>query len=224
MAMNKIIVIIGIILLTAGVIWALPRATLRLQQLKKTGNFSSLINNNQGNQKDQNIKINTNLPENVLPQQELGKTFQKNNFSFKYANDWEEVTAPKEILGMIVNKKEAITDNLAKKLNFQTYLTVSLNNSGVRNFADFITFFKSELKKKYPETNLSNDKTLTINNRESSSLEMNINQKGLKIKVQIYLIKGNNNDVWVLSFNTLESNYSKVQNLFEKISASFTIK
>jgi len=75
-----------------------------------------------------------------------------------------------------------------------------------------------------PGINFSSEEDLKINDRDVYKLEADLTQQGASFKVLIFLIKGQGNDIWNMSFNSGLDNWEKNKEIFNKIAESFTAK
>jgi hypothetical protein len=65
---------------------------------------------------------------------------------------------------------------------------------------------------------------VTINGKAARAFEADFNQKGVNFKILMVVIKGSTDDVWVISFNTLQSTWAEYRDTFSDIANSFSLK
>ena len=148
----------------------------------------------------------------------------KDGFSIVVPKGWKEAAAPTGVSAMVVNTGEEITDPALQKINFKSYYSVSYDNLGERTREEYITYIKDMVKQFAPGINFSSEEDLKINGRDIYKLEADITQQGANFKVLIFLIKGQGNDIWNMSFNSGLDNWEKNKEIFNKIAESFTAK
>ena len=148
----------------------------------------------------------------------------KDGFSVMVPKGWKEATAPTGVSVMVVNTGEEITDPALQKINFKSYYSVSYDNLGERTREEYITYIKDMVKQFAPGINFSSEEDLKINGRDIYKLEADITQQGANFKVLIFLIEGNGDDIWNMSFNSGAENWEKNKEIFNKIAESFIAK
>ncbi|MBU1146575.1 hypothetical protein KKD80_03455 [Patescibacteria group bacterium] len=153
-----------------------------------------------------------------------GNVFANDNFSLSYPAGWRQVPAMTGISAMITKGNENITDPEAKKMNFQTYLAVSYDSVEGKTKEEIAEYVKSEVAAVFPGIVFSNEKFSTINGREAYSLEMTFSKSGVDFHVLEVVVWGNENDLWILSFNTLEELWQNYIGEFEEMTGTFIIK
>lgn len=153
-----------------------------------------------------------------------GNVFTNDNFSLSYPAGWRQVPAMTGISAMITKGNENITDPEAKKMNFQTYLAVSYDSVEGKTKEEIAEYVKSEVAAVFPGIVFSNEKFSTINGREAYSLEMTFSKSGVDFHVLEIVVWGEGNDLWILSFNTLEELWQNYIGEFEEMTGTFIIK
>ena len=63
-----------------------------------------------------------------------------------------------------------------------------------------------------------------INGRPAKVFSADLNQQGVNFKLLMFIADGGDNDVWLISFNTLAEDLSGYNDLFYKIATSFRVK
>ncbi|MFA5083784.1 MAG: PsbP-related protein [Candidatus Paceibacterota bacterium] len=150
--------------------------------------------------------------------------FANDDFSFTYPNGWQSVPPQTGVSAMIVKQNEISTDPQAKKMNFQSYMSVSYAPSDKTSKNLIIDAVKNQLRSLIPDIAFSQEKSLTINQNDAYAMEMNLNQGGINFHILMVLVWGKGNDVWILSFNTLESLWQGYADTFGEITQTFTVK
>ena len=148
----------------------------------------------------------------------------KDGFSVLVPKGWKEAAAPTGVSAMVVNTGEEITDPALQKINFKSYYSVSYDRLGERTREEYIAYIKDMVKQFAPGINFSSEEDLKINGRDIYKLEADITQQGANFKVLIFLIEGNGDDIWNMSFNSGAENWEKNKEIFNKIAESFIAK
>jgi len=146
----------------------------------------------------------------------------KNDFSINLPEGWEEAPAPTGVSAMAVNANEEITNADAQKVNFRSYCSVVYNTMKGEMDEEFIEKMKDSLTQSAPEIVITDEKKDKIGDKDTYFVEAEINQKNIDFKILLTLIKGAKEDVWVVSFNTLKSNWERDKDLFYETAKSFT--
>lgn len=177
----------------------------------------------------------TNFVNNAAPSAVSGNNLNQNqpsaenifatdDFSLTYLAGWQSVPAITGVSAMVVKEKENISDPEAKKMNFQSYLAVSYDSSEGKTKEEVVEYFKNELYAVIPEAVFSRENFLSVNGNEAYATEITFRKSGLDFHVLEVLIWGRENDLWVLSFNTLEEVWQGYISDFEKMTQSFIVK
>ena len=90
--------------------------------------------------------------------------------------------------------------------------------------AGYKEYAKESLQAVLGSVRYSNEKKFSINNKEAYAIEMDLNQEGVDFKVLMFFVRGNNNDVWTLSFNTVASAWDSYKDSFYQSVESFIVK
>jgi len=149
--------------------------------------------------------------------QEEENLLVKDDFSIKVPEGWRETTALQGISAMIINVNEEITDPNVKKINFRSYFSVSYDSLQERGMEEYVEYTKNSLSQVIPG--------IVFTHQEAQAIEAEITQQGVDFKVLIVFVKGvEEEDVWVISFNTVKGNWDGYKDLFYEIAESFKVK
>jgi flagellar basal body-associated protein FliL len=207
-----IVIVLILIVGTGGVVWWYINT-----HQKAPGESSNIL------EPEQNIPAaKTPDSQNIPPSSQ--NVVANDNFSLTYLDGWKSVPPPQGVSAMVVKQNEMITDPQAKKMNFQTYLAVSYGFSDGKSKEQVIQELKTQLKTSLPGTVFSNEKFVTINGNDAYAMELSLSQNGADFHILMIAIWGKGNDIWTLSFNTLESLWADYADSFGEITQSFLIK
>ncbi|MBU1130521.1 hypothetical protein KJ840_00085 [Patescibacteria group bacterium] len=192
-----------------------------------------------GNQKSEVIAESAaeNSAQSVLPQEIIAKQqpavttattteniLANDYFALQYPLEWEQSQAPEGISAIIVNNQEEITNPEAQKINFRTYFSVIYDSLQGRGLEDFVNNYKAEITRAFPDASFVSEVVNQVNNQPAYFLEVQLDDHDLSLKVFFALIQGQEDDMWILTFNTQESNWSLYQEIFSQIVNSFELK
>jgi len=166
----------------------------------------------------------TGMPVNT--EKELGgNMLVKEGFSIVLPKGWVESEDMAEgITALAFDPNEQITEEAAKKISFASYLSIGQDSSQEKNMNDYVAYTKQELQTALGSVEFTNEKSLTINSKDAYALEMEISQENINFKVLMVLITGDYDDIWVVSFNTLESMWNGYKDAFYNSAESFVVK
>lgn len=160
--------------------------------------------------------------ENYVPQPEEQEIFLvKDDFSLLLPQGWRESAGFQGVAAMAINAEEEITDSDAKKINFRTYYSVTYDVLQGRTLEDYAEYVKESLRQLLVSVDFVSEGARNLSGREVYGIEMELFQQGINFKVLTLLIKGEEDDVWLVSFNTVKDNWDQYQDLFQEIAASF---
>lgn len=137
---------------------------------------------------------------------------------------WQQAAPPVGASAMAVDNNEEIIDAAAQKINFKTYMAVSYDTLQGKSLNEYMQNIKSQLQQAIPGVVFSQEHATTINNRDGLGIEADLTQQGVSFKLLMVAIKGDGDDVWIMSFNTLQSSWMAYQETFSGIANSFKLK
>jgi hypothetical protein len=147
------------------------------------------------------------------------------DFSMELPPGWEKIISTvEEVSAMATNPDEVINDVAAQKNNFKSYLAVSTDTISGQTVGEYMQLIKTELQKIAPGVIFSNENDLTINEKSARAVEIEMTQQGIDFKILMVVIRGNGDDVWALSYNTVKSSWDGYIESFADSARSFTLK
>ncbi len=169
---------------------------------------------------------NNGLTSPYKPAVEKGTTVEKDDFSIYIPKGWAEAAQPPMGVALtIVNKAEEITDPAAKRINFQSYYSVLYDNLEGNATEEYYDKVKQSLIEDIPGGGtIVLEETKTINGKDYFFVAAEFTQREIKFKALIVIIPGEDNDMWMVSFNTLNSKWDDYKDLFYQIAESFELK
>lgn len=108
--------------------------------------------------------------------------------------------------------------------DFKTYLSISQDQIQDDTFADYIGYLKNQIKESAPGISFDNENNIKINGRDAFAMDGYVRQNNTDFKILTVAIKGENNDIWILNFNTTKNKWENNALIFEQILNSFNIK
>jgi len=149
---------------------------------------------------------------------------EKEGFSIVVPAGWREIQAMQGVSATVANVSEEITDPALKKINFRTNYSITYDNLKNKTKKDYVMNIKTVLKQIMPGIVFAKEQDQAINGNDGYIVEATLNQRGADINVLIVLIKGKNQDMWTIAFNTGKANWDKYKDGFYKIAQSFIVK
>jgi len=170
---------------------------------------------------------NLKAGQNIIGEQRAAQEdeiLEKDGFSVMVPKGWQEVGTPTGVSVMVANAGEEISDPALQRINFKSYYSVSYDKMGERTRDEYIAYIKNMVKQFAPGINFSSEEDLSINGQDAYRLEADLTQQGANFKVLIFLIRGKNDDIWNMSFNSGLDNWEKNEAEFNRIAESFKAK
>ena len=161
---------------------------------------------------------------NEIKTEEDGKVLASDDFSISLPQGWEGRPAPMGASAMAINVNEEINDPAAQKINFQSYFAISYDTLQERSREEYIQYIKDSLTPISPEVNFTEEKQMTIGDKDAHAIEIEITQQGVDFKVLLILVWTDGEDVWTLSLNTIEGKWGEYKDLFYQTADNFQIK
>lgn len=165
----------------------------------------------------------------VLNEKQKGQTLDQDQFLTKdgfralLPAGWSETKGLPGISFMAVNQKEENTDPAVQKINFKTYYAVKYDKLAGKSLIEFAQYYKDLIKQSITGITYQKEEEHQFNDRAGYVLEGLVNQQGAEIKFLVVFLKGNGDDVWILSFDTALNNWDRYADQFEKIIQDFEI-
>lgn len=156
--------------------------------------------------------------------QESPKKLVTDDFEVTLSDEWVVAQASMGTSAMAAKINENIKDPAAQKINFTSYLAVSRDAFSGNDLADYMQAVKDALLQTAPDSIFSNENGLEINGRFAHAMEVEMAQQGVNFKVLIVAVRGDGDDVWVMSFNTLKDNWQEYVQDFSDMANSFFVK
>jgi len=147
----------------------------------------------------------------------------KKDFSVVPPAGWKEVSSPAGVLLMVANLDENITDPALIQRGFRSYFTVGYQGLEGKSREDFLQFIRDSLNQSFPGIAYSRDEEANFAGGRGQTMEMTLTQGGSPFKVMVTTIWGNNDDAWVISFNTTPDRWSDYGSQFYQVADSFRL-
>jgi FtsZ-interacting cell division protein ZipA len=146
------------------------------------------------------------------------------NFEIDLPAGWRQTMPAMGTSAMAVNANEQLNDPAAQKINFRTYFAVSYDNLQEKSLSEYLQGVKNQLRQTISNAVFTQENAVTINDKAARAVEINLTQQGVNYKVLMILVAGKEDDVWVMSFNTIEDSWDEYQETFSSIAKSFSLK
>ena len=125
---------------------------------------------------------------------------------------------------MAVNANESINDPAAQKINFKSYFAVSYDTLQGKSMSEYEQIVKSGLQQTISNVVFTKEQDMTINGKSAHALEAELTQQGVNFKILLVVVRGQGDDVWVMSFNTTKSSWDGYKETFYGVANSFNLK
>jgi len=204
---NKLVIIVLIILVIVG-------ATI----------IGFYFNKQPANSFENTALPNQNETNNQISGEESQNKLITDDFEITLPAGWQKTEPPIGSSAMAIKMDENLNDTAAQKINFRTYFAVSYETTQGKSLNEYMQTLKNQLQQTVSGITFTQEHDVVINNRTAKAFEANFNQKEVDFKVLMVVIKGLNDDVWVISFNTLQSTWNEYQETFSNIVNSFKLK
>lgn len=146
------------------------------------------------------------------------------DFEINLPEGWQETAPSVGVSAMAADTSKETLDPAARKINFQSYYAVSYDTFEGENISDYLQIAKNELSQTISGVVFSNEAEVLINGQSAAAVEANLNQQGVDFKVLLVAISGKDNDIWVITFNTTQSEWNEYRQTFSEIANSFKLK
>lgn len=143
------------------------------------------------------------------------------DFSVNIPAGWQQTSPALGTLAMAVNVNEEIDDPTVLRTGFRSYFAVSYNTLEGTSLEEYLQIVKEQLQQAVPGAVFAEEKDMTINGNPARVMEIEMTQQELDFKVLMAVVKGQEEGVWVMSFNTIEKNWNGYKEVFYGIIESF---
>lgn len=146
------------------------------------------------------------------------------DFEIKVFDGWNKMeNSIPGISLMIVNNNESSKDENVNRINFRSYYAVAYILSD-KTLDEYYLEYIQEVKDTIGNTSVDNISDGDVNGNSAKFLELQINQQNIDFKTFVAIIKGNNSDFWIISFNTTKDLWKSYDYLIPDLLNSFKIK
>lgn len=166
--------------------------------------------------------VEEKIPENN--DQQSQSKIVTDDFDVVLPAGWEKIQPMMGTLAMANKADEKLNDPPAEKINFKTYFAISYDTSEVENLSEYMEMAKQQVLQNIPNAIFLNERDMTINERPAHVVESELSQQGVDFKVLMVIIAGEGDDIWGISFNTVESKWEEYEGEFFDIVESFNLK
>jgi len=147
----------------------------------------------------------------------------KDDFSVKLPDGWEEVSAPTGAMLTAIDSNEKIIDVNAQKINFRSYLAVILDKLGDKTKDGYYQALKDTLNQSFTGISFAKEEKGIIDGKDTYFLEAEFAQQEVNFKILLSVNVGDQ-DVWIMSFNTIKGSWDNYQDIFYQTARSFAVK
>jgi len=207
---NKIVIII-IIMVVA--VMAIAAGFYFIQKNKLSAN--PVENTTSAGQFETNNQTSPEQPQNKLA---------TDDFEINIPEGWRQTVPAIGSSAMAVKADEQLNDPAAQKINFKSYFAISYDTLPGKSLSEYLQGVKGQLQQTISDVVFSQEHETTINGKAARAFEASLTQQGVNFKILMVAVKGAGDDVWIISFNTLQSAWDQYQETFSNIANSFSLK
>lgn len=124
----------------------------------------------------------------------------------------------------VIKADEQLDDPAAEKINFRSYFAVSYDLAQEKTLSEYTEAVRDQLRQLIPGIVFAGERDLVINGRAARAFEADFVQQGADFKILMVAVGGSGDDVWVVSFNTLQSLWDEYRETISEIAESFKLK
>jgi len=178
-------------------------------------------NNSVDNTASSTSKVGTN---NQIDSEQPQNKLVTDDFEISLPEGWRKATPAMGALVIAIKANEQLADPVAQKINFRSYFAVSHDALQGKGLSEYLQSIKNQLQQTISDTVFSQERDVTINNKSAKAFEASFTQQEVNFKILMVGVKGMNDDIWIISFNTLQSTWNEYQETFSDIANSFNLK
>ncbi|MFH1509886.1 MAG: hypothetical protein ABID67_01945 [Candidatus Nealsonbacteria bacterium] len=175
-------------------------------------------------QEEEQIQEQVNQAEDIKLEEVKLVDLVNDDFEIKHPEGWRKLTPPEGIQVLLTNIGEEQIDPEKEKDGFNTYLAITKDVLQGKNTEEFVAYVKNILTDSLPSIVFNKEEAANINGRDAIAIEALVTQEGYKFSTLLFMIRGEGDDMWTLSFNTSEIKWEDSKDLFYEISNSFKLK
>jgi len=161
---------------------------------------------------------------NQTDNEQLQKKLVTDDFEITLPVGWEQTTPAIGTSAMAVNENEKLDDPAAQKINFKSYFAISYDTLQKKSLSEYLQNIKNTLLQTISNVVFTNEQDIIIDNKPARAVEAELTQQGVDFKILMVVIAGQQEDVWVISFNTTKSSWDGYKEIFSNITKSFSLK
>jgi hypothetical protein len=146
------------------------------------------------------------------------------DFSIDLPEGWTQSQPAAGISAIAVNNNENINDPAVQKTGFKAYFAVATEALNGKGTSEYLLNFKEYLLTNIPGIVFTKEYDTAISGRTAHVMEMKFVQEGISFKVLSISLPGDNDDIWVVSFNSTAGNWDGYRDMFYEVANSFVLK
>jgi len=173
---------------------------------------------------ENNAPLNRPGVNNQINVEQAQNKLVTDDFEISLPEGWQKTEPAIGTSAMAVNGDEKLNDLAAQKINFRSYFAVSYDILQGKDLSEYSQGIKSQLQQIISNPVFTQEHDTTINGKAARAFEADFIQQGVNFKILMVAVKGVDDDVWVISFNTLQSSWAEYREIFSDIAGSFSLK
>lgn len=150
------------------------------------------------------------------------EVYTDKDFSIKPPEKWQKVSMPNTLVAFR-NPNESFPKNSpAARINFNSYIAVSFDNTQQRTFSEFVEFIKQKTKELVPSVVYTEQVEKQINGQPAKFIELEMTQQDINFKVLMVSVNAQDK-YYLISCNTTIGKWDQYKELFYSTAESFKL-
>lgn len=145
-------------------------------------------------------------------------------FKLVLPSGWETQEPAPENFVLTAYRKETSKDPLARKINYKTSLYIAREELNGKTIVDYVALLKAGVQQKKENVIFRSENETSFNNHKAYFLDVELKENNIEFKSIFGVIQGENDEVWIMSFNTPKLDWDITAPQFYSILNSFEIK
>ncbi|MDD5098144.1 MAG: hypothetical protein PHD31_00235 [Candidatus Pacebacteria bacterium] len=169
-------------------------------------------------------KIKNDLINRISNINQASKSIDNAAFSINIPDGWMEQPSISGVSATIVKDIEDHEEVELKNINFKSYFMITYDEMKSRIMPDYVGYIKEQVIKSIPDFVVDKEEPLQVNGNEGYSIEGHERQQGADFKSLLVLVRGKDDGIWLISFNTAQKDWEKYLETAKETVNSFVVK
>jgi hypothetical protein len=214
----KIIVVGAIIVVIVVIIAYFYFPKKKLDSLPENMAAAQTIELNKDSQK---VRPSVKTAATGTPVSIKDRMLEKDGFTILVPAGWAEVNYMAGAT-IVANPGEENLDPVLKKSGFKSYFSVTREKMREKTWGQAITYVGTIVSGAAPEIKYAAERDGVLAGSTMHYWEADLERDGAKFKILVYALRGDGDDLWILTFNTGASMWPAYSRLAPKVFDSFS--